>query len=376
MTPRPPAGDASAPRALFVHRGGFSGTNVGLLAALRRQKGDVVFDELDITTLSSGKEARLLIAALREYGASTLFSRALLKRRLHRNRSYFEVVGERFRRWLGDRRYAFSLQTQSLFDVSTGRFPNLVYTDHVALASGGAGAEAHSAAWLECEAQIYRNAAHVFTFGSSIRRMLLESYGLAQDKVTRIGSGANVTPDRPVNTDLARYARRNVLFVGIEWERKGGPDLLAAFRLLRARLPDATLTIVGCSPPEAIGVEGCDVVGRLPFAAVGDRFREASCFCLPSRLEPYGIVIAEAGHFALPVVATDIGDIGDMVRNGGNGWRVAPGQPEALCEAMARVLAEPRTAQEMGGVGAEMARDWTWDAVAAGILARSPLRNA
>ena len=371
------------PRILFVRRGGFSGSNARLLAALRRRRPDVIFDELDVKPFSTGNPMRLMratLGALREYGVSSLRSRALMRHRIARNRSHFEMVRESLKVWVADRDYVCSIQTQSLFDAATGRFPNIVYTDHAAIARESAawsdGMGPASRSWLECELEIYRNAAHVCTFGSWIGRLLVDRYGMPESKVSCVGGGASVTPDAPPPTDLARYARRNVLFVGVDWERKGGPDLLAAFRLLRARLPDATLTIVGCSPPEAEGVEGCAVLGRLSPVDVAARYLEASCFCMPSRFEPFGVVYVEAAHFALPVVATTVGDIGDMVHDGENGWRTSPSDPNALADALIRVLEDPETARRMGIAGATKAREWTWDAVAERILVHAPLPRA
>lgn len=382
IEPASPAGQTQ-PRVLFVRRGGFSGSNARLLASLRARRPDVIFDDLDAKIFATGGPTRLLrstLGAVREYGVGSLRSRGLMRHRIARNRTHFEMVREGLRAWVGARDYVCSIQTQSLFDAATGRFPNIVYTDHVACARESAvwsdGMGPPSRSWLDCEAEIYRNAAHVCTFGSWIRQLLVYRYGVPDDKVSCAGGGASVTPDAPPPTDLARYARRNVLFVGVDWERKGGPDLLAAFRLLRARLPAATLTIVGCSPPEAEGVEGCAVLGKLPPVDVATCYLEASCFCMPSRFEPFGVVYVEAAHFALPVIATTVGDIGDMVHDGDNGWRAPPSDPDALADALIRVLEDPETARRMGVAGAAKARDWTWDAVAERILAHTPLSSA
>lgn len=361
--------------ALFVYQGSFSGTNDNLLAALRARRPEINFDALDVKSLFVGdmvSVTRCAIGALREYGVGSLLSPEVMRRRMTRNQVHFSLVHKRLRAWIDQRNYLFSLQTQSLFDASNERFPNYVYTDHVARARENAQWDdrmgAPSRRWLACETEIYNNAAHVFSFGSQIRHLLIDRYGLPEEKVSRVGAGASVIPERLPTTDLARYARRNVLFVGVEWERKGGPDLLAAFKILRTRMPDATLTIVGCSPIEAKGVAGCVALGRLTPSEVAHHFHEASCFCMPSRLEPFGIVYAEAAHFALPIVASTVGDIGDMVHDGENGWRTSPCDPTALAAALERVLADPETARRMGLAGAALAQDWTWDAVAERIL--------
>jgi glycosyltransferase involved in cell wall biosynthesis len=376
MTVPPAPGAPGAQRVLFVRRGQFSHTNARLLDALRTVLPEAAIDEVDVEAILRADLAAVAVgaaAAVATYGLSTLRSRALLRHRIARTRRRYDEARRAVQAWVGGRRYDWSLQTQSMFDASSPGRPHFVYTDHAArarmLSAWNDGLGQPSAEWLECEAGVYRAASHVFTFGSGVRQCLVDDYGLAPGKVTRVGAGASVLPSSEPPRALARYARRNILFVGMDWVRKGGPDLLQAFRLLVARLPDATLTIVGCRPPEAEGVKGVMVLGKLPPGAVEPHYQQASCFCMPSRLEPFGVVFVEAAHFVLPVVATTVGDIGDVVRDGENGWRVPPGDPEALAEALWRVLADPATAQRMGAAGALLAPECTWEAVARRIAA-------
>jgi glycosyltransferase involved in cell wall biosynthesis len=371
----------TAPRALFLTHGTFSHTNEQLLAAMRRARPDVGFDAFDVRSAMRGDlgaAVRSLAGAARSYGLGAFASGVPLRERFVRNRAYARVAAELVRGRLSSRRYACTIQTQSFFNGAAGSTPNFIYTDHAAVAQldSGWGGPAPAAFAVAIEQEIFRDAAHVFSFGSQVRRSIISGCGLDPDRVSAAGCGASATPTTPPSRDLARYAGRRILFVGVDWTRKGGPDLLAALDLLRARLPDATLDIVGCDPPEARGRLGVTCHGRLTLTAVERRFQEASCFCMPSRWEPFGIVFVEAAHFALPAIGTAVGDIGDVVRDGETGWRVPPGDPAALAEALFRVLGSPETAQRMGAAAAAIAPDWTWDAVAARILDRTPLASA
>lgn len=367
-------------RALFVRRAKFSHVNQSLLSALRRQRPDIQFDDVDLDDLIPAKSPAFLgciMGAVAEYGPSCLRNRNRLRFSVLRSRAYYRLSQRliRERSLSGD--YLFTVQTQSLFNAANGRVPNLIYTDHAALAREASqwdeGLGEPSPAWLELEAEIYADAAHVFTFGNRVRRVLIERYGMPEERVTCAGTGANVMPDTPPDLSPARYAGRSILFAGIEWERKGGPDLLAAFRILRSRLPDATLTVLGCSPPEAQGIPGCRALGRLPLPDLARHYRDASCFCVPSRHEPFGNVFVEAGHFGLPVVATRVGEIGDVVHDGRNGYRVPPGDPTALADALWQVLHDPKAASRMGQAGTVITADYTWDKVAEKMLAQAPL---
>lgn len=364
-------------RGLFVVMGAFSHTNANLLEGFREAAPDVALDEYDVVRdlrRSRLTLLRCLVGTVAEYGPGALRSGARLRYALFRSMAFHSAMGRLIAARAAGRGYDFTLQTQSLANAAAAGLPNFVYTDHVALARSRVawddGRGEPSAAWLAAERRIYSDATHVFTYGSGIRRMLIEDYGLPPDRVSRAGCGASSRPSAPPSLERDRYARRNILFVGVEWERKGGPELVKAFRSLRARLPDATLTIVGCRPE--IREEGVEVVGRVPLAEVEAHFRRASCFCTPSRLEPFGIVFVEAAHFGLPIVATTVGDISDVVRDGENGYLVPPKDPAALAEALLAILTDPETCQRMGAASAALAPDLTWARVASRIAARLP----
>lgn len=367
-------------KALFVRRARFSHINETLLAALRRMRPDIDFDDLDIDDLIPKYGLafqRCILGTVAEYGLKSLRSRDQLRFCYLRSSAFYRTAQRLIRARSAATDYLFTVQTQSVFNAANRPVPNLVYTDHASLGRDGSawdeGLGAPSPAWLELEAEIYRDAAHVFTFGSRVRSVLVQRYGLDDSKVSRCGTGANVVPDTPPDFNLARYARRNILFAGIEWERKGGPDLVAAFRKLRVRLPDASLTIVGCTPADAVGVPGCETLGRISRTELARLYQASSCFSVPSRHEPFGNVFVEAGHFGLPVVATTVGEIGDVVRDGENGFRVAPSDPDALADALWRVLHDPVTARRMGQAGNRLTAEYTWDMVASRILAHAPL---
>jgi len=146
--------------------------------------------------------------------------------------------------------------------------------------------------------------------------------------------------------------------------------VVAAFQRVRQILPDATLTIVGCSP--AVQGPGISVLGRLPPEAVDRHFAEAALFCMPSRLEPFGIVYVEALHYSLPIVATDVCDIGDFVIDGENGFLVEPQSPEALAAAIVSILGDPAVCRAYGLRSGALADDNTWRKVAERIGAALP----
>jgi len=270
--------------------------------------------------------------------------------------------------------YAFSIQLQSLFDASVPGLPNFVYTDHTHLENlkfdGFTSADLYSRAWINCERSIYYNAATVFTWSSNVSRSLIEDYGMTAERVECVYTGSNSPIPPPSSTGPARYAQKNILFVGVDWERKGGPVLIKAFRRVRERHPDARLTLLG-RVPDLGDIPGVTVVGRVPLDQLPSYYADASIFCMPTRLEPFGNVFVEAMWQQLPIVATRVGALPDIVKDGVNGFLVAPDDDGALAERLCTLLDDPARCATFGAKGRTRAAErYDWPLVAGRIRDR------
>lgn len=267
--------------------------------------------------------------------------------------------------WLSKEEYAFSFQLQSLFDASRPDLPHFVYTDHTHLANlqypDFDPKQLYSPAWIALEKSTYQNARLIFTRSSNISRSIIEQYGIPPQKVICVYAGSN-TPNQSKN-DLRRHlSGRNILFVGVDWERKGGPELAEAFRSVLRVYPDAHLTIVGAAPK--MNLPNCKIIGRAPLEKVDDYYAEASIFCLPTKLEPFGIAFVEALAHALPIVATNIGAIPDFVADGQNGYLVSPGDVAGLARALDALLRDAERRRAFGEASLRIARErYTWEKV-------------
>jgi len=156
-----------------------------------------------------------------------------------------------------------------------------------------------------------------------------------------------------------------ILFVGRLVERKGVEVLVRALAILRQRV-DARLTVVGAGPREesirrTVAAEGLEEVVRLT-GAVGPEalvaaYGAADVFVRPAVIdakgdtEGLGVVLLEALHCGLPVVASDVGGIPDVVRDGTTGWLVPPGDPAALAAALLAVASDPAEAARRASLG-------------------------
>jgi glycosyltransferase involved in cell wall biosynthesis len=209
-------------------------------------------------------------------------------------------------------------------------------------------------------------------------------YGIPWDRITVAGAGPNYLADPLPH---GPYDSQTILFVGREFDRKGGPLILEAFRRLRARMPGARLRIVGCRPP--VDAPGVEVLGPITQDAGGGRDRilqlysEASVFCIMSRFEPFGIVVVEAQNSGVPCVVPNRFAFPEMVRHGETGCVLPEDDPEALAALFHDLLSDPDRLAGMGRAAqAHVRARYTWAAAAERIHQRiaadlgAPLRAA
>jgi len=162
---------------------------------------------------------------------------------------------------------------------------------------------------------------------------------------------------------------KRLLFIGRIDRIKGLRVLLSAFKAVRVRHPDATLTLVGDGPDRALltaeaAAAGLgDVVaftGYLSQKAVAARLAETDVFVLPSFAEGVPVVLMEALASRRAVVATSVAGVGELVRDGVSGLLVPPGDSVTLAGAIETLLTDPALRARMGEAGrAAVAADFT-----------------
>jgi glycosyltransferase involved in cell wall biosynthesis len=364
------------PRKLGVVTPGRVPHDTVVLEVLRRE-----FAPFEVDAVTSGDllgaEAHSLrfrlrnrLAAYREFGPLALRRRTSITNyggfTSHRFNAIRRAVAERF----SPRDCAFTFQTESLFDASVAAVPHVVYTFHGILASldypGFDRRDVFPASWIDLETSIYRNAALVLTRSEHFAHVLVERYGIPEEKVVCVYTGGNVPPPAQPALDESRYARKEILFVGLRWEVKGGPHLVAAFRRVLDVHPDAKLTIVGCSPE--LEVPNCRVLGRVPFSDLPGYYERASIFCGPAIREAASCMYIEALSYGLPVVATDFGALPEFVREGVTGYRVRCGDVAALADRLIALLDDPALARRLGAGGSALTQErYNWESTGARI---------
>lgn len=160
----------------------------------------------------------------------------------------------------------------------------------------------------------------------------IRHYTVDPEQVRVIPFGSNCTTPF-VDADAARSAiqeRRPVplrlLFVGVEWERKGGPLALQVLQELHRRGVSAELWVSGCDPFQGSPPPGVRCLGFLSKSDPAQWeswqrcFLECHVFLMPTRAECFGVVYAEAAAYALPSLATRVGGVPDAAREDGGGF--------------------------------------------------------
>jgi glycosyltransferase involved in cell wall biosynthesis len=186
------------------------------------------------------------------------------------------------------------------------------------------------------------------------RDSLVEDYGVDAGKVEVITPGTDLGlfgwQKQPRSTGKVR-----ILFVGGDFERKGGDLLL---RVLRERLRGkAELHLVtGADVPEA---EDVHVYRGLTANSepLLELFRSADIFALPTRADCLALVLGEAMASSLPIVTTSVGAHGEAVKDGETGFVVPPDDLLALGDALVNLVQNPSTRCQMGQAGRQLAEE-------------------
>ena len=155
-------------------------------------------------------------------------------------------------------------------------------------------------------------------------------------------------------------AESSALFVGVLERYKDVDGLADAWRLAAPRLPGVTLRIVGTGT-RTHAVEGLvqsEWTASVPNDEVAGLLDAATALVLPSRSEGLGRIVVEALCRGRPVVATSVGGITDLVRDGENGLLVPSRDPRALADALVQVLSDPELAARLAAGARPSVEPW------------------
>jgi glycosyltransferase involved in cell wall biosynthesis len=208
-------------------------------------------------------------------------------------------------------------------------------------------------AWLKhrINTRVFNEAAWCVPWSSWVATSLVDDYGVPESRIAVI----------PPGVDIGSWSRERrepggepfrVLFVGGDFERKGGDVLLEAMDALSDSAELYLVTKSSVTPSERVHV--IDDLGPNDPRLI-ELFHRADAFALPSRAETFGIAAVEASAAGLPVVASRVGGLADIVVDGETGFVTPPGDAAALGSALGRLERDADLRQRLGDAARQRA---------------------
>lgn len=153
----------------------------------------------------------------------------------------------------------------------------------------------------------------------------------------------------------------NILFVGELTKIKGIDILLESFKIASNQSTNLFLKIIGDGPMHTYCKEficnnnlNIKLLGRLDHDKTIEEISFSDIIVLPSRTESFGRVILEAFEFEKPVIATDVGGIPELLKNGESGVLVNPSDPTGLADAMLKLSKDDILRDKLGKNGKQL----------------------
>ncbi len=158
----------------------------------------------------------------------------------------------------------------------------------------------------------------------------ISHYNIPESKVEVIPFGSNLNESFSVEDLISLNSAKSndkikLLFVGVDWYKKGGEILLDIYRELRMLSDKYELDVVGSTPEKIPTIDGVRFHGFLKKSnneqnqKLISLFQDSHYFLLPTRAEAFGIVFCEANSYGLPAFGSNLGGITDIIVNGVNG---------------------------------------------------------
>lgn len=174
----------------------------------------------------------------------------------------------------------------------------------------------------------YRAADRIVCISEDTRTSVLTDYGIDPAKVTTAECGFDLTPWIAADRDTPDRDPLRCVFVGRPHARKGWDILLQAWKQVRNELPEARLEVVGF---QADPVDGVTYRGRLSDTELQSLIGASRLLLMPSRIEGFGLVAAEAIAAGTPVVGCTVAGLRSVVDSGRSGVLTSVDAPHVAC---------------------------------------------
>lgn len=174
---------------------------------------------------------------------------------------------------------------------------------------------------------VFEKAAHCMAASEWTKQSAIVDYKIPVNKITVAPLGANLATI-PGRGELKKEKNKacQLLFLGVEWERKGGQIALDTFYKLQEYGVPVHLTIIGCIPPVSINEKNITVIpfidkhSETEAVQLYNIIRNSDFLLLPTRAECAGVVFCEASAFGVPSITTNTGGVSTYVQDDVNGF--------------------------------------------------------
>ncbi len=195
-----------------------------------------------------------------------------------------------------------------------------------------------------------------------IQRSVATEYGISVDKVPYILNGM---PVEVYNKKNDYSSAKNILHIGRFSYQKNHQGLIEAFEIIHRKYPDIILNLVGAGELEE-DIKSLVVEKKLEEVIcfkgllndVKEEMSKADIFCLPSRYEGMPMTIIEAMASGLPVVATAVGGVCDMITDGKDGL-LCKNIPEEIAETLEKVIKSAELREKLGKNAVATAKEYS-----------------
>lgn len=191
--------------------------------------------------------------------------------------------------------------------------------------------------------------------------------GASEDNIFVVHNPIDLSYFEPV---MKKKINKTCLYVGALTPVKGVEYLIHAIPQVLKQLPDARFLLIGDGSQRKLVEElilkydvgkKVELLGYIPHNKLLPYYQQADLFVMPSLNEPQGIVALEAMACGLPVVASKVGGIPEMVQDGKNGILVPPAKPESLAEAIVNLFAHESLYQSYSKCALNTAYKFSWE---------------
>lgn len=334
----------------------WSGINWGLFCSLKKY-----FDLCDINIGHIKKPLYLRVWHKLLFGFNDFGYYVLKRCKKYMDKKLQDGIYFQFSSIVKDRN---GISTYEFLDCSTNSVLNMYNNDHEMFKKSNFSTANYKyiKKRAEDEFEYFKTCAGVFTLCHWLVDDLINNIGLPAEKVHYAGSGINVDYNK---IDESKKTGNKILFVGKDFERKGGYLVIEAFKELKKKYSEAELYVAGPKKnPISEDIDGYHFLGLCNREQLNELYNKCDVFAMPSYFEAFGIVFAEALCFGLPCLGRRCCDMPMIIDEGKTGEIVDNDDAKAASEKLYNMLVDKKYRETVHSKRDYYLSEYSWDKVA------------